>query len=950
MRSLQAKKNFILWIHLVWALLIIGAPIYAQKNKSGLTIKGNVTESGTELPVEVAYIVFNHSVSVLSAHDGSFQIQNIKPGEYEFFVSCLGYEDYKGKFKFSTGRERLNIRLKPLVLSIDEVTVVAKSGTGSRSTIGQDAIRHIQPKSIADMLQLLPGGLTSNPTLNGAAQTNIREIGEDANNALGTSVILDGMPLSNDANLQALSPTKNGLGSTSSMNGMNDQTTAGRGVDLRTVGADNIESIEVIRGIPSVEYGNLTSGVVIVKTKSGKSPLEVKFKADPFSKLAYAGKGFGLKHGGAINFGVDWSQSYGDVRKHYLGYDRVTASLGYSNVFNAQGAHPVSFNFRSSFYSNINNRKHDAQMDEMQVRFKNENTGLRLAINGNIGMNNWLTALDYDVSAEYAHTIDSNHEYIATPDGVITNTMTSGLAPARFITQAYYSDYRIEGKPFTLYARLKGNKYLQLSDRNFTNFKLGVDYKMDGNKGDGLKFDINTPPQAMNAHTLRPRSFKDIPTLHNLSAFFENISEVYIGKTALKANAGVRISHLFLDKEKSGQNSIFVAEPRINLSYNVLNRENNAWLDELSLNGGFGISNKMPTLLYLYPDKAYFDNISLAHMGDTPASSLALMHTHIEENTVNPDLKPQNSQKWEVGLSFRIGKIKGYVNYFNEHHKNEFGFSSQLIYLKYNRFNVPHGADQLKLVGNEVQYTMNGQRHTADFTPVVDMGTWGRPDNNSESYKHGIEYAFDFGTIPFIRTSVNIDGAWFHIKRQNAKEQLRYIDYFYDYVPVMPAGYGTISNRTNTNFRFITHIPKVSLIFTTTVQVVWNENVKSIYQSADGDNLYHTSDDGKFYVVNPIGFHDRNGNYTPWQPQYETHPDYERMNRRFLLYDFEADTVKPWVLLNFRFTKEFGKIAELSFTANNFANLSKWHIKTNTKAKRQLYPDMYFGAELKFKF
>ena len=48
-----------------------------------------------------------------------------------------------------------------------------------------------------------------------------------------------------------------------------------------TVSPDNVESMEVIRGIPSVEYGNLTSGVVIVKTKTGSTPWEAKFKADP---------------------------------------------------------------------------------------------------------------------------------------------------------------------------------------------------------------------------------------------------------------------------------------------------------------------------------------------------------------------------------------------------------------------------------------------------------------------------------------------------------------------------------------------------------------------------------------------------------------------------------------------------------------------------------------------
>ena len=40
---------------------------------------------------------------------------------------------------------------------------------------------------------------------------------------------------------------------------------------------------------------------------------------------------------------------------------------------------------------------------------------------------------------------------------------------------------------------------------------------------------------------------------------------------------------------------------------------------------------------------------------------------------------------------------------------------------------------------------------------------------------------------------------------------------------------------------------------------------------------------------------------------------------------------------------------ELSFTANNFTNTRKWHTNKHTLAKRQLYPDMYFGAELKIK-
>lgn len=61
------------------------------------------------------------------------------------------------------------------------------------------------------------------------------------------------------------------------------------------------------------------------------------------------------------------------------------------------------------------------------------------------------------------------------------------------------------------------------------------------------------------------------------------------------------------------------------------------------------------------------------------------------------------------------------------------------------------------------------------------------------------------------------------------------------------------------------------------------------------------------------------------------------------------DVIKPWALLSFRFTKEIGRVAELSVIANNFTNTKKWHTNPHSLAKTQLYPDMYFGAELKLK-
>lgn len=925
-------------------LLLLAALLPAAAAGQTLTLHGSVrTAEGR--PVGLATVQLNQSLGTQTDDDGTFSIGRLRPGTYTWRVAYLGYETRTGQITLRTGRERLDVTLREMNLQLKDVTVVAtQSREGSTSTIGQEAIRHIQPKSLADLLQLVPGGLTTNPDLSSLAQAQIREIDADANNALGTAVVVDGTPLSNDANLQALATGRYGAASSATADGMNDQTTAGRGTDLRTVSADNIESVEVIRGIPSVEYGNLTSGVVVVKTKAGATPWELKAKADPFSKLVSGGKGFALARGGAANFNVDYSSSYGDTRRRYLGYERITASAGYSDKFG-----PLSLNVRSAFFSNVNTRRSDPQMTEMNVTYKNKNVGGRLSLYGTLTADApWLSSLDYNLSVQAAGTLDDHHELVHTPDGVVTDVREAGLHEARFLNKAYYADYRIEGLPLSVYLQLKADKYFTLPGDGYTSLRYGFDYTLDANRGRGLVFSMEAPPQSSGAQTLRPRSFKDIPALQNLSFFAEDRLHTALGGRPLQATAGVRLSRLFLNAAKSGgRHGIFAAEPRLNLSFTLLDRHNNALFDHLSLTGGYGISHKMPTLLYLYPDRVWFDNVSLSHYGADESSRLALMTTQVVEGTQNPDLKPAESRKWEVGLRFRLGGVKGSVTYFNERHRHEFGFASQLFWAHYDRFDVPAAATDVRFDGTGVSYTLDGTAHTAARTALTDLYTWSRPDNTTRSTKQGVEYTLDLGTWQALRTSFNVDGAWFHIRRTAEKEQLHYIDRTYDYAAVMPAGSGLVSNRLNTNFRFITHIPAVRLIFTTTVQVVWYESTQSVYEDADGNALYHPTADGSQLCVEPLGFYDKSGAYTPWRPEHAADPVLGRMARRYMSYAFERDVVAPWVLLNFRLTKELGRWGEVSFIANNFPNMSRWHTNRHSRAQRQLYPDMYFGAELK---
>lgn len=82
-------------------------------------------------------------------------------------MSYLGFEKQKGKITVQGNVDNFIIKLKPLGLGLKEVVVTAQEQKmGSASKIEQTAIQHIQPKSVVDLLQLLPGNVTQNPDIN----------------------------------------------------------------------------------------------------------------------------------------------------------------------------------------------------------------------------------------------------------------------------------------------------------------------------------------------------------------------------------------------------------------------------------------------------------------------------------------------------------------------------------------------------------------------------------------------------------------------------------------------------------------------------------------------------------------------------------------------------------------------------------------------------------------
>ena len=83
-----------------------------------------------------------------------------------------------------------------------------------------------------------------------------------------------------------------------------------------------------------MEYGDLTSGAVIVHTKAGREPLRVKAKANPNVYQVSMGTGYDLgKNKGALNISTDYAYNTKDPKASYQHYQRATGKLLYSNTF-----------------------------------------------------------------------------------------------------------------------------------------------------------------------------------------------------------------------------------------------------------------------------------------------------------------------------------------------------------------------------------------------------------------------------------------------------------------------------------------------------------------------------------------------------------------------------------------------------------------------------------------
>lgn len=951
---MSAKKTILLSM----IIFLIGQmSLFAQTSR--ITLSGTIvdTKTGETLPNVVVNI---KELNLWTAADvnGNFSFKNVVPGIYSIQTSCLGYKDYEMKMELTRDVLNYKLRLEEQSLALKEVVVTATDARkmNSSSNISKAALDHLQVTNLADAMQLLPGSLTSNPKLTELAQISVRDIMKDQNSAIGTAIIVDGARMSNDANMQMITTAK--VSGSGSFGTVSSTSAAGKGLDARQISVDNIESIEVIRGVASAEYGDLTSGAVVVKTKAGKSPFEVRFKTDPNIKQVYASKGIELGgKGGFLNIDADYTNAMSDIRKPSLAFDKGTFVLKYSNTFN-QGNRPFRFNAKVDGRIMINNKEKDPDETVDEI-FESKDNSIGANIYGGWMVNKpWLTQLTYDVSGSYGQQYNREKVWHSTSKLPSTNSMESGEHVGTLLNYQYFSDLEIEGRPVyassKLMAKISG-KYGSI----YNNFTLGAQWSTKGNQGDGKKFDPLNPP----TQSIRPRSFKDIPFVNEYTGFAEDKITLPIKSSSLDLSAGIRVTNI----STPAANYDPAIDPRFNARLKIVDKGfEKSGLQYLSIRGGWGIQHKMPLLLHLYPDPSYSDKNNLTYSNDNTGESLVIITTKVSDGT-NPNLKLQRSRNMEFGVDFKLFGISANIAYFNEKMKNGYNLEGTGEPFAYRQYNFDQNMGVPEYINGEVY--VNGQ--PISYQLQEGFTTYNRPGNGITSEKWGIEYSLDFGKIDAIKTSILVDGAYFNQKRLDEGIQAdgfsqtvagKPYPYLGIYVGNGSAEIGRVQERLNTNIRLVTHIPQLRLIFTITGQCVWIDSRQRLNEYKDKTLVYMKDSDGNIVegdpykdskymkYVNPIAYMDTQGEIHPFTAEDAKDPKFKQLLIEEKPLYFNKTKQDPYFMLNFQLTKEIGKIASLSFYANNFTNSKPRRLDSTTGLYSRMNTDICFGAELSLKF
>lgn len=820
--------------------------------------------------------------------------------------------------------------------TIKEVVVTAREGGGmtTSSTISRSAMEHLQPTSFADLLELLPGNISQDPAMGKVNAITLRETGNigatgtktqnpDYNiSSLGTLFMVDGAPINGDANMQNI---PNAASDVSSPEYSRDMTN--RGVDMRTISTDNIESVEIVRGIPSAEYGNLTSGMVNIRRIKRETPLTARFKADEYSKLFSVGKGMAIGDAAIVNLDLSWLDSRTDPRNSLENYKRLTASARMNRRFSMRRA-LMTWNAGLDYTGSFDNSKTDPDLSYNKIN-EYKSSYNRWAFTNELNLSfrdlSWINGINLNTSASYQADKLERHKQVAPQRAsVAPTTMQEGVHDGQYLLSEYIADYVSDGKPVNVFVKLKANGTFNINKVKNT-YKAGAEWTYSKNFGRGQVYDLTRPLSA--SWTTRPRAYKDIPGLQVLSVYAEeNISAGFAGNT-FELQAGVRtISLPALDSRYDISGRVFL-DPRVNAVWHL------PAMGKLKLlvAAGYGMTTKMPTVDYLYPQCHYDDIIQLNYYDINRPTELSRVNlrTYIND-AANYGLRPARNHKWEVRLGAELAGNSLSVTYFRENLTDGFRYSSVYAPYSYNKYDAS-------------AITPSGLTAPPDISqlPFAEervLRGYSRVENGSRLTKEGVELQIGTARWRALRTALTVTGAWFRSTYSNSQMLYSTVSDVVDgtvinnkYVGLYDTNDGRVNEQLNTNFMFDTQVPRWGLIFTTTVQCMWYVKTTRLWQNGVpamymdvADGMLHSYTDDAVADNYLLGYLVKTYNNDVYRPQ--------------------RTPIAAYV--NLKATKTIGKHLKLAVFVNRIIDHLPDYQSNGLTVRRSSSP--YFGMEMNF--
>lgn len=810
-----------------FVLIIIAVVILQSVNAQGV-MRGVVVDKDTHEAIIGATITdeIKHKPLTVTDAEGCFAIpKNNYPRKVK--VTYIGYKALI--VELNAQSNDLKLQMEAEVSKLGEVVVTAQESRGltSASRIEKHAMEHLQPSSFADLLELLPGGSSKDPVLNANNNIRLREASPQGSNyatsSLGTSFLVDGARISTNANMQQVS------GAWESAATNRENTNAG--VDMRTISTDEIESVEIIRGIPSVEYGDLTSGLVKIERRRGGHDLQARLKSDMGSKLFYLAKAFEWTNCTTLNLSADYLDSKADPRNSLNNYSRITLSARMGHTWQCTH-HDLLLTTNLDYTGSFDGEKQDPDLNKGAIDIYKSNYN-RIATSAKLEFKMhrpvWLKSVELMAAASYEHNKIERTKTVSLQSmtGAVLNT-EEGEYDALILPYTYDATQEVDGQPLNLFVKL--NARLQIPSRKVANTLLiGADWNMDKNYGRGQVFDPERPvyPTAQ----IRMRSLSEKPANHILSAYAEEKATLPLGSCQLELMAGVRALQMLNLPTDYAMHGHWYLDPRANIGFTFPRFILFGQPSFVRLSGGVGQHTKMPTIDQLFPDPAYIDLLQLKYYNVDSQKSRINQVTYIIPGT-NATLEAARNLKWEVTGDLNIGGNRLTMIYFKENMTSGFRSETYFEAYAYKKYDAS-GVDAATLTAPPALDDM-------PYEQLSELCAYTHYANGSQTKKEGVELSFASKRIPRLYTRLTITGAWFRTTYRNSQLIMERPSVVVgnsrlQYVGLYSGQEGIVNEMANTNFMFDTDVPKLRLGFSVSAQCQWYTSTQRDAISSEPD-------------------------------------------------------------------------------------------------------------------